>query len=138
MRRTLSKKLGCTIVQLSYLCNVKMKTLRKVSFYKSYFQSFFVDLPPNVKKKFAWTFDLICLLQVVPEEYLKHLTGTNGLYEVGVQVGSNIYRAFCFFEKGNLIVLANGFQKKSQKTPKSEIERAIRIKSEYESEKGNK
>lgn len=71
----------------------------------------------------------------VPETYLKHLENTDGLYEIRVKLGSDIYRIFCFFDEGKLIVLANGFQKKSQKTPKQEIEKALKIKEEYESEK---
>ena len=74
-------------------------------------------------------------LQRVPETYLKHIENTNGLYEIRVQSGSDIFRIFCFFDQGQLVVLANGFQKKTQKTPKKEIEMAIKIKAEYESEK---
>ena len=74
-------------------------------------------------------------LQRVPEIYLKHIENTDGLYEIRVQQGSDIFRIFCFFDKGQLVVLANGFQKKTQKTPKKEIELALKIKSEYESEK---
>lgn len=70
----------------------------------------------------------------MPEDYLKHLKGTDGLYEIRVQLGSDIFRIFCFFDEGKLIVLANGFQKKTQKTPKSEIEKALNIKREYETE----
>ena len=82
-----------------------------------------------------WTFRLIETIEQVPEDYLKHLSGTDGLYEIRVQQGSDIYRIFCFFDEGKLVVLANGFQKKTQKTPKSEIDKAIKIKSEYEKEK---
>ena len=74
-------------------------------------------------------------IQNIPETYLKHIKGTDGLYEVRVQVGSNIFRIFCFFDEGQLVVLMNGFQKKTQKTPKTEIEKALKIKSEYEQEK---
>ena len=74
-------------------------------------------------------------IQRVPETYLKHIENTDGLYEIRVQVGSDIFRIFCFFDKGKLVVLANGFQKKSQKTPSQEIEKAIKIKEEYENEK---
>ncbi len=70
-----------------------------------------------------------------PSEYLKHLEGTDGLYEVRVQHGNNVFRIFCFFDEGKLIVLANGFYKKTQKTPKIEIEKALKIKREYEQEK---
>jgi phage-related protein len=82
-----------------------------------------------------WTFDLIEDLERVPEIYLKHIEETDGLYEIRVQHGSDIFRIFCFFDKGQLVVLANGFQKKTQKTPRSEIDRALKIKQEYESEK---
>ena len=71
----------------------------------------------------------------VPEIYLKHIENTDGLYEIRVQVGSDIFRMFCFFDHGNIVVLANGFQKKSQKLPKKEIELAIKIKLAYENEK---
>lgn len=74
-------------------------------------------------------------LQRVPEIYLKHKENSDGLYEIRVQLGSDIFRIFCFFDQGQLVVLANGFQKKTQKTPKKEIESALKIKSEYESEK---
>ena len=74
-------------------------------------------------------------LQRVPETYLKHIENTDGLYEIRVQTGSDIFRIFCFFDQGQLIVLANGFQKKTQKTSKKEIEIALKIKEEYESEK---
>lgn len=76
-------------------------------------------------------------MQRVPETYLKHIENTDGIYEIRVQLGSDIYRIFCFFDKGQLVVLANGFQKKTQKTPKKEIELAIKIKAEYESELRN-
>jgi phage-related protein len=74
-------------------------------------------------------------LQSVPATYLKHIENTDGLYEIRVQLGNNIFRIFCFFDQGQLIVLANGFQKKTQKTPKQEIELALTIKADYENEK---
>jgi len=88
-----------------------------------------------VKTKIVWTFDLIEEFQRVPETYLKHIENTDGLYEIRVQFGSDIFRIFCFFDQGQLIVLANGFKKKTQKTPKKEIEIALKIKAEYENEK---
>ena len=63
------------------------------------------------------------------------MTGTKGLYEIRVEVGSNIYRIFSFFDKGNIVVLGNAFQKKSQKTPKQEIEKALKIMEEYYEDK---
>lgn len=88
-----------------------------------------------MKEKIIWTFDLIEEIDKVPETYLKHIENTEGLYEIRVQQGSDIFRIFCFFDQGQLVVLANGFQKKTQKTPKQEIDKALKIKQEYESEK---
>lgn len=81
---------------------------------------------------------MIQVAQKVPEKYFKHLTGTKGLYEVRVEVESNIYRIFSFFDKGNVVVLGNGFQKKSQKTPKQEIKLALKIMKEYQLEQEEK
>lgn len=104
---------------------------RAIVFYKDYFLSFFELQNLKVKTKISWTLDVISQLERVPETYLKHLENTDGLYEVRVQSGNDIFRIFCFFDKGNLVVLANGFVKKTQKTPKREIEKAIKIKEEY-------
>lgn len=108
---------------------------RKITFYKNYFQDFFDKQTKKVKAKIVWTFEMVEDLQRVPETYLKHIKNTDGLYEIRVQFSSDIFRIFCFFDQGQLVVLANGFQKKSQKTPKKEIEMALKIKAEYESEK---
>lgn len=108
---------------------------RKLIFYKYYFEEFFIKQSDKVKDKIIWTFSLIEELDRVPETYLKHLTGTNGLYEIRVKQASDIYRIFCFFDKGKLIVLANGFQKKTQKTPEKEIKKGLKIKEEYENRK---
>ncbi len=104
-------------------------------FYKKYFEEFFVQQQDKVKEKVIWTFDLIEEVSRVPETYLKHIEKTDGLFEIWVQQGSDIFRIFCFFDQGHLVVLANGFQKKTQKTPKQEIEKALKIKEEYENEK---
>ena len=82
----------------------------------------------------VWTFDLIEELEKVPETYLKHIENTKGLYEIRVKQGSNIFRIFCFFDKGRLVILANAFQKKTQKIPKNKIKLALKIKGEYEQE----
>ena len=85
----------------------------------------------KVQDKIIWTFDLIEIIDKVPETYLKHLEGTDKLFEIRVQSGNDNFRIFCFFDEGSLVVLANGFQKKSQKTPKQEMEKALKIKIEY-------
>jgi phage-related protein len=112
----------------------KEKKIRTVTFYKDYFVEFFVKQREKVQDKITWTLELIEHLEKIPETYLKHLENTDGLYEIRVKQGSDIFRIFCFFDKEKLIVLANGFQKKEQKTPKKEIEKALKIKKEYESE----
>lgn len=95
---------------------------------------FFIKQREKVQDKITWTLELIEQLEKVPETYLKHIENTNGLYEVRVKQGSDIFRIFCFFDKGKLIILANGFQKKTQKTPRKEIDKALKIKEEYENE----
>ena len=71
----------------------------------------------------------------IPESYLKHLENTDGLYEIRIQYGSNIYRVFCFFDAANIIVIGHGFTKKSQKTPTKELDKALKIRREYYNEK---
>ena len=108
---------------------------RSIIFYKNYFEDFFVKQSSKVKDKIIWTFDLIEDLPIVPETYLKSIKDSTGLYEIRIQFGSDIFRIFCFFDHGQLVVLANGYQKKSQKTPKQEIAKAIKIKTEYENDR---
>ncbi len=109
--------------------------VRTVIFYKNHFDDFFKIQRLKVQTKILWIIDLLEELEIIPETYLKHLENTDGLYEVRIQQGSDIFRIFSFFDEGKLIVLANGFQKKTQKTPKKEIEKALKIKTEYEMEK---
>jgi len=108
---------------------------RSIFLYKDYFSEFYLKQKPKVKDKILWTFKVIETLPQVPTDYLKHMEGTNGLYEIRVQAGSDIFRIFCFFDEGKLIVVQHGFQKKTQKTPKKELEKALKIKENYESEK---
>lgn len=107
---------------------------RTIIFYKDYFQEFFEKQRQKVKDKIIWTLQLIQELDKIPENYLKHIENTNGLFEIRVQSGSDIFRLFCFFDRGNLVIIANAFQKKTTKTPKKEIEKALKIKNEYENE----
>jgi phage-related protein len=110
----------------------KGQKYRNIVFFKDYFNDFFICQREKVKKKIIWTFDLVEDLQIVPETYLKHVEGTDGLYEIRVQQGNDIFRIFCFFDELKLVVLANGFQKKTNKTPHTEIDKALKIKKEYE------
>ena len=93
-------------------------------------------LPP---RKILWTLKVVETVDRIPEIYFKHLENTEGLYEIRVQVGNDIFRIFCFFDINNLVVIGHGFQKKTQKTPIGEIERTEKIKKEYyEEKKSNK
>ncbi|NQZ76072.1 MAG: type II toxin-antitoxin system RelE/ParE family toxin [Ekhidna sp.] len=104
---------------------------RKIIFYENYFIEFYQQQDQKVKGKIQYVFELIKQVDKVPEKFLKHLTGTNGLYEIRIEYQSNIYRVFCCFDDGQLVVLFNGFQKKTQKTPTKEIDRAQQLMKEY-------
>jgi len=111
------------------------KFIRDIFYYQNYYLEFFEKLKPDVQRKFNWTLQLIATIDKVPVKYFKHMTGSNGIFEIRVEVGSDIYRVFSFFDKGKLIILLNGFQKKSQKSPKNEIELAEELKKQYFDEK---
>jgi phage-related protein len=105
--------------------------VRDIFYFEDYYLNFYGKLRPEVKKKFNWTLQLISTIDRIPEKYLKYITGSSGIYEVRVEVGTDIYRVFSFFDKGKLIILMNGFQKKSQKTPKQELQLAEKLKKQY-------
>ena len=102
------------------------------------FWDFYYSQKPEVQDKIDWVIGLVRTLRMVPEKFVKYLEGTDGLFEIKIKVGSDIYRIFCFFDKENLIILLNGFQKKTDKTPKNEIEKAERLKQKYYEEKSRK
>ena len=110
------------------------KQFREVIFYGEYFWEFYYKQSRKVKDKITWTIGLLNYLEVIPEKYLKHIEETD-LYEIRVSFGNNIFRIFCFFDKDLLVIVLNGFQKKTQKTPKKEIDRAVSLKKEYYEDK---
>jgi phage-related protein len=107
---------------------------RTIIFYQDYFSNFYLKQRQKVKDKILWTFKIIETQEIIPHDYFKFIENSIGLYEIRVSQGNDIFRIFCFFDKGNLVVLANGFQKKSQRTPRTEIHKATAIKQQYESE----
>lgn len=109
--------------------------IREVIIYKNYFDDFFKIQPQKVKDKIIKVLDIIEQIDRIPTTYLKYIEGTNGLFEIRVQPGNNIFRIFCFFDGNKFVVLLSGFQKKTQKTPKGEISRAIRLMNDYYNEK---
>jgi phage-related protein len=110
---------------------MRERVIRDIFFYENHYLDFFEKLKPEVKKKFNWTLQLIATIDRVPEKYFKNMTNSTGIYEVRVEVGSDIFRVFGFFDKGNLIILVNGFQKKIRKTPGGELTLAERLKAQY-------
>lgn len=104
---------------------------RTIIFHGNYFMDFYENLDLKVKHKVQYVFELIKQVERVPEKFLAPMTGYEGLFEVRIEYESNIYRIFSCFDEGKLVVLFNGFQKKTQKTPKNEIEKAMRLKQEY-------
>jgi phage-related protein len=104
---------------------------REIIFFQNYFIDFYLDLDLSVQEKIEYVFKVIRTMDMVPERFIKHIEGTDGLYEIRVKTGSDIYRIFCCLDSGRLVILFNGFQKKSDKTPRKEIERGLRLKAEY-------
>lgn len=107
------------------------KYVRQVVAYANYFKDFKKTLRKETLQKVYQVFIYIMTQEQVPVKFLKAITGVAGLYEIRVEEGGNIYRIFCCMDDGRLVILFNGFQKKSQKTPPEEIERAKRIMNEY-------
>lgn len=112
-----------------------MKNARQIVFYKDHFQRFYALQTKKVQKKIDEVLFMVSILDRVPAKFLEHLTGTEGLFEIRVESGGNIFRIFCCFDEGKLVVIFNGFQKKTQKTPKWEIEKATQLRGEYLKEK---
>ena len=109
--------------------------VRRVIAYKNYFEDFILSQPSKVQDKIYKIIEAIEFLERIPSNYLKFISGADGLYEVRIQLASNIWRIFCFFDGENLVVLLNGLQKKTQKTPKNEIDKAVKLMKEYYKEK---
>jgi phage-related protein len=105
------------------------KKYRYIETYKDHFEKFFINQNQKVKDKIIWTLELIEDIDQIPKTYLDIIE--DKLYEIRVKQGSNIFRIFCFFDDKKLVILMNGFQKKTQKTPKKEIKRAKAIMKEY-------
>ena len=112
-----------------------MERIRQIIYYKKYFLDFFDQQTTRVKEKIDHVLFVVTIAERIPRKFFQHLEGTDGLYEIRAEFQGNIYRIFCCFEEGQVIVLFNGFQKKSQKTPAGELERALNIMIEYFDEK---
>jgi len=118
-----------------------MTKVREVIAYRNYFEDFLIKQPIKIQNKIYKVIEIIETYERIPTQYFKYIAGTPGLFEARIKLGSNIWRVFCFFDGERLVILLNGFQKKTQKTPKGEIEKAKKLMKEYykqkEQENGN-
>jgi phage-related protein len=108
-----------------------LEKVRNIIFYKDYFLGFLNEQTEKVKEKIDTVLYVITVSERIPKKFFEHITGTEGLYEIRIEFQGNIYRVFCCFDEGKIVVLFNGFQKKTQKTPYNEIDKALKIKDEY-------
>ncbi len=113
--------------------------IREIKFYKNYFIDFYIVHDVKVQEKIEYVFKLIRTVERVSEKFMKHIKGTDGLYEIRIKYRNDIFRIFCCFDEGRIVILFNAFQKKTQKTPMKEIEKGLKLKQEYfQNKKGDK
>lgn len=108
-----------------------MEYKREIIVHGDYFADFYDNLTLTVKQKINYVLNLVRIEEHIPSKFFKTIEGVSGLFEIRIEIESNIFRIFCCFDEGKLVVLFNGFQKKAQKTPPKEIEKAVRIMKEY-------
>jgi phage-related protein len=126
------------ILNVTLKLQFQMDTIRQIIAYKNHFEDFLLALDIRTQNKIHKIISLLETMDRIPSNYIKLISGTKGLYEARVQLGSNIWRIFCFFDEGNLVILLNGFTKKTQKTPKVEIDKAkILMRTYYLEKNGN-
>lgn len=108
-----------------------MEHIREIRFYKSYFKDFYVSQKQSVRDKINYVLMLVETQVRIPVKFFRQIEKEDGLYEIRVELDGNIFRIFCCFDEGAIVVLFNCFQKKSAKTPRREIEKAVSIKNDY-------
>ncbi len=109
----------------------RMEKVRYIKLFKNYYKDFYVEQTQTVRNKINYVLRLVETQCVIPKKFFRLLEGTDGIYEIRIEIESNIYRIFCCLDEGSIVVLFHGIQKKSQKTPPKEIKRAESIKKEY-------
>ncbi len=117
--------------------------MREVIFYKTQngdcpIEKFLDALSAKQARKVTWVLQLVETLEIVPIQYFKKLGGTDDIWEVRIDFGGDAFRLLGFFDEGKLIILTNGFAKKTQKTPASEIGFAEQRKKDYQNRGGTK
>ena len=106
---------------------------RIITTYGGYFEAFILTLSPKEKIKLDYIISLLETNDRMPAKFIDYIR--DGLYELRMEYNGNIYRVFFIFDEGQIVVLFNGFQKKTQKTPLSEIDKALKIKEAYYADK---
>ena len=108
-----------------------MNKQRQLIYFRGYFWEFYNKQSEQVREKIDQVLFLITIAEKIPKKFFDKIKGYDGLFEIRIEYSGNIYRIFCCFDEGNLVVLFQGFQKKTQRTPKKELDRVARIKEEY-------
>ena len=108
-----------------------MDKIRTIKLFKNYYKDFYVAQPQTVRNKINFVLKLVETQRIIPSKFFRIIEGSDVIYEIRVEIESNIYRIFCCLDGGAVVVLFHGFQKKTQKTPLKEIKRAESIKKEY-------
>lgn len=117
---------------------MKTQFVRQLVLFEDHFKEFRKTLDKEALKKLYQALTLIMKVEVVPIRFLKAIKGRKGLYEIRSEYEGNIYRVFCCFDEGNLVILFNGFQKKTQKTPIEQLDKAEALMKKYFEQKRNK
>ena len=107
---------------------------RKIRAYRNYFTDFVTSISELEARKVFYVLDMLKMQERLSTKFVKHIE--DGIFELRAEHSGNIFRVFFIFDEGNIVLLFNGFQKKSQKTPRKEVELAKRLKNEYYAEKG--
>ena len=105
----------------------------KIRAHKNYFTDFISSISELEARKVFYVLDMLKMQERLSTKFVKHIE--DGIFELRAEHGGNIFRVFFIFDEGNIVLLFNGFQKKSQKTPRKEIEQAKKLKNEYYAEK---
>ena len=106
---------------------------RKIRVYKRYFLDFIEQLSEGERRKIDYGLQLLKTQERLSTKFVKLIR--EGLFELRTEFNGNIYRVFFIFDDGQIVVLFNGFQKKTRKTPNKEIEKALKIKEAYYADK---
>lgn len=97
--------------------------------FEDHFWEFYNSQSDSVQTKIDYVLQIIINVDQIPQKFFKHIE--DGIYEIRIKVGSDIFRVFSFFDEGKLVILLHGFTKKSQKLPRKQIDKAIRLRKVY-------